>query len=129
MGRTAAGVKGIGLGKKDRIIGMVIAGEHEKYVFTASEKGYGKKTEAEIYPRHHRGGQGVLNLKVNRKIGKAIGIVGILEHEMLLITQQGKVIRFKTEPLRSIGRATQGVRIINLGDGDRICSIAKVCES
>ena len=56
-------------------------------------------------------------------------MVGILDHEMLLITQQGKVIRFKTEPLRSIGRATQGVRIINLGDGDRICSIAKVCES
>ncbi len=129
MGRTAAGVKGISLSKKDRIIGMVVAGEEEKYVFTASEKGYGKKTEAEVYPRHHRGGQGVLNLKVNDKIGKAIGMVGILEHEMLLITQQGKAIRFKTEPLRSIGRATQGVRIINLGEGDKICSIAKVCES
>jgi DNA gyrase subunit A len=129
MGRTAAGVKGISLAKKDRIIGMVVAGNEERFMFTASEKGYGKKTEVSAYPLHHRGGQGVINLKVTDKIGKAIGMVGVQDHEMLLITSQGKVIRIKTEPLRSIGRATQGVRIMNLGEGDRICSIAKVRES
>ena len=129
MGRTAAGVKGISLAKKDCIVGMVVAGDVESFVFTASEKGYGKKTEINAYPLHHRGGQGVINLRVNDKIGRAIGMVGVQDHEMLLITEQGKVIRIKTEPLRSIGRATQGVRIMNLGEGDRICSIAKVRES
>jgi len=76
-----------------------------------------------------RGGQGVINLKVNSKIGNAVGIVGVNEHEMLLITEKGKIIRIKTENVRSIGRATQGVKIINLADDDTVCSIAKVRES
>ncbi len=129
MGRTAAGVRGVSLAKKDRIVGMVVADDDESFVFTASQQGYGKKTAAKEYPRHHRGGQGVINLKVTKKIGKAIGMLGIQDHEMLLITERGKVIRIKTEPLRSIGRATQGVRMMNLGEGDSICSIAKVRES
>ena len=129
MGRQAAGVKGITLNKKDEIIGMVVAGENEKYTFTASENGYGKKTEIGNYPSYHRGGQGVLNLRVNTKIGQAVGIVGIDEHEMLLITKMGKVIRIKTENVRPIGRATQGVRIINIAAADKVCSIAKVRES
>ncbi len=129
MGRQAAGVKGITLNKKDSIIGMVVTGEAEKFVFTASENGYGKKSDVGSYPRHHRGGQGVINLKVNKKIGQAIGMSVIDQDEMLLITTKGKVIRIKTENVRSIGRATQGVRIINLADEDQVCSIAKVDES
>ncbi|MGD8538214.1 MAG: DNA gyrase subunit A [Candidatus Aminicenantes bacterium] len=129
MGRQAAGVKGITLSPKDQIIGMLVIGEKEKYAFTASEKGYGKKTATSFYSLHHRGGKGVINLKTSTKIGKAIGMVGISEEEILLITEMGKVIRFKTEQLRPIGRATQGVRIINLEKGDRVVSIAKVQES
>ncbi len=129
MGRQAAGVKALSLGKKDEIIGMVVAGEDEKYIFTASEKGYGKKTAVGLYPRHRRGGKGVLNLRISPKIGKAIGIVGISDEEMLLITELGKVIRIKTEQVRPLSRATQGVRIINLEKGDRVVSIAKVRES
>jgi DNA gyrase subunit A len=129
MGRQAAGVKGINLNPKDQIVGMLVIGENEKYAFTASEKGYGKKTDTNFYSCHHRGGKGVINLRTNRKIGKAIGMVGISEEEILLITEMGKVIRFKTEKLRPIGRATQGVRIINLEKGDRVVSIAKVQES
>jgi DNA gyrase subunit A len=126
MGRTAAGVKAISLGRKDVIIGMIVVGKDDQYVFTASEKGYGKKTDINLYPRRRRGGKGVINLKINTRIGKAIGMVGISEEEMLLITELGKVIRIKTEQLRPIGRATQGVRIINLEKGDRVVSIAKV---
>jgi DNA gyrase subunit A len=129
MGRQAAGVKALSLSKKDEIIGMVVAGEDEKYIFTASEKGHGKKTAVELYPRHRRGGKGVLNLRISPKIGKAIGIVGISNEEMLLITELGKVIRIKTEQVRPLSRATQGVRIINLEKGDRVVSIAKVRES
>lgn len=129
MGRQAAGVKAITMSPKDQIIGMIVVGKGEKYIFTASEKGFGKKTEIDIYPRRRRGGKGVINLKVNSRIGQAIGIVGIFEEELLLITEIGKVIRIKIEQVRPLGRATQGVRIINLGDNDRVVSIAKVRES
>ena len=126
MGRTAAGVRGISLGPKDEIIGMVIAGDEEEFVFTASSMGFGKKTKVGIYPRHRRGGKGVVNLKVNRKIGNAIGMISIADQEILLITQVGKIIRIKAEKVRPIGRATQGVKIINLEKGDRVVSLAKV---
>lgn len=129
MGRQAAGVKAITMSPKDQIIGMIVVGKKEKYIFTASEKGFGKKTEIDIYPRRRRGGKGVINLKVNSRIGQAIGIVGISEEELLLITEIGKVIRIKIEQVRPLGRATQGVRIINLGDNDRVVSIAKARES
>lgn len=129
MGRQAAGVKAISLASKDEIIGMIVADPEDKFIFTASEKGCGKKTEISIYPRHRRGGKGVINLKINRKIGKAIGMVGVSEEEMLLITEVGKVIRIKTGQVRPLGRATQGVRIINLEKGDKVVSIAKVRES
>ncbi len=129
MGRQAAGVKALSLGRKDKIIGMVVAGEDEKYIFTAGEKGYGKKTAVDLYPRHRRGGKGVLNLRISSKIGKAIGMVGISSEELILITEVGKVIRIKTEQVRPLSRATQGVRIINLEKGDKVVSIAKVRES
>ena len=129
MGRTAAGVKAISLGTKDEIIGMIVADPEDKFVFTASEKGYGKKTDISQYPRHRRGGKGVLNLRVNKKIGNALGMVGTSDEEMLLITEIGKVIRIKTEQVRPSGRATQGVRIINLEKGDKVVSIAKVRDS
>jgi DNA gyrase subunit A len=129
MGRQAAGVKGISLSPKDRIIGMVVVTEDDQYIFTASEKGYGKKTEVSLYPSRHRGGKGVINLKTNQKIGRAVGIIGVSDEEALLITKLGKTIRVKTEDFRSIGRATQGVKLIDLGKDDRAVSVAKVCES
>ena len=129
MGRTAAGVKAISLGSKDEIIGMIVADPEDKFIFTASEKGCGKKTDISQYPRHRRGGKGVLNLRVNKKIGNAVGMVGTSDEEMLLITEMGKVIRIKTEQVRPSGRATQGVRIINLEKGDKVVSIAKVRDS
>jgi len=129
MGRQAAGVKAINLGKKDKIIGMVIAGKKEKYIFTASEKGQGKKTEVGSYPRHRRGGKGVINLKISAKTGDAVGIVGVSDEDVILITEMGKVIRIKTEQVRSLSRATQGVKLINLEKGDKVVSIVKVRES
>jgi DNA gyrase subunit A len=117
------------LSKKDKIVGMVVAGEGEKYIFTASEKGQGKKTAVELYPRHRRGGKGVINLKINPKIGKAIGMIGVSDEQLICITEMGKVIRIKSELVRPLGRATQGVKLINLEKGDRAVSIAKVRES
>ena len=128
MGRTASGVRGIRLKPKDKVIGMIIAGPNEKFIFTASERGYGKKTAVDQYPLKRRGGQGVLNLRITPKIGNALGMVGINEEDLLVITVEGKVIGIPTDKVRPLSRATQGVRIINLGDKDRVCSIAKVRE-
>ncbi|MFW6131855.1 MAG: DNA gyrase subunit A [Candidatus Aminicenantaceae bacterium] len=130
MGRTTSGVRAINLDPDDNIIGLIVVGGDEKYIFTASEKGYGKKTDIDQYPKHRRGGKGVVNLKVNSRIGKAIGISAVKEkEEMLLITELGKVIRIKTDQVRACGRATQGVKIINLEKGDRVVSMANVKDS
>jgi DNA gyrase subunit A len=129
MGRTAAGVRGISLAKKDEVIGMVSIGEVEKYVFTASEKGYGKRTEVASYRKTHRGGKGLINLKVTSKIGPAVAVLGVGEEDLLIVTLSGKVIRIQTKQVRAVGRATQGVRLINLENGDKICSVAKAEES
>lgn len=128
MGRQAAGVKAITLKPKDRVISMIVVGPEDKYIFTASERGYGKKTPVEDYPAHNRGGQGVINLKVTDKIGPALAMVGVNEDDLLIITISGKVIRIRTTEIRPLSRATQGVRLIQLEDKDRVCSIAKVRE-
>lgn len=128
MGRQAAGVKAITLKPKDRVISMIVAGENDKYIFTASENGYGKKTPVEDYPVHRRGGQGVINLKITDKIGPALGMVEVNEDDLLVITVSGKAIRIKTTDFRPLSRATQGVKVIQLENGDRVCSIAKVRE-
>jgi DNA gyrase subunit A len=107
---------------------MIVAGENDKYIFTASENGYGKKTPVEDYPAHRRGGQGVINLRITDKIGPALGMVEVNEDDLLVITVSGKAIRIKTTDFRPLSRATQGVKVIQLENGDRVCSIAKVRE-
>lgn len=128
MGRQAAGVKAITLKPKDRVISMIVVGPEDRYIFTASERGYGKKTPVEDYPVHNRGGQGVINLKITDRIGPALAMVGVNEDDLLIITISGKVIRIRTTEVRPLSRATQGVRLIQLEDKDRVCSIAKVRE-
>ena len=129
MGRTAAGVRGISLAKKDEVIGMVAIGPEEKYIFTASDKGYGKRTEVGFYRKQHRGGKGLINLKVTPKIGPAVAVLGVAEEDLLIVTVSGKVIRIQTKQVRASGRATQGVRLIHLENGDKVCSVAKAGES
>jgi DNA gyrase subunit A len=117
------------LGKKDEVIGMVAIGDSDKFIFTVSEKGYGKKTETASYRKQRRGGKGLINLKVTPKIGSAMGILGVGEDDLLIVTVSGKVIRIKTTQVRALGRATQGVRLINLEDKDRVVTVAKASES
>jgi DNA gyrase subunit A len=128
MGRGAAGVKAVRLKPKDSVIGMIVVGPKDKYVFTATDRGYGKKTAIEQYPAHRRGGQGVLNLRTTPKVGHALAMVGLDQEDLLVITTAGKVIGIKSTDVRPLGRATQGVRIINLENGDTVCSVAKVPE-
>ena len=130
MGRQASGVRAISLRPKDEVIDMVVVDQkRDKYIFTGSENGFGKKTEINHYPTRRRGGKGVVNIKVNKKIGMAIGMVEITEDDLLIVTEIGKVMRIKTGQVRDSGRATQGVKLINLGTNDRMVSIAKARES
>jgi DNA gyrase subunit A len=129
MGRTAAGVRAMTLAKRDEVIGVVAVGDEDKFIFTASEKGSGKKTEVGFYRKQHRGGKGLINLKITPKIGPAVAVLGVAEDDLLIVTVSGKVIRIKTKQVRASGRATQGVRLINLENGDKICSVAKASES
>jgi DNA gyrase subunit A len=129
MGRTAAGVRAMTLAKRDQVIGMVAIGDEDKYIFTASEKGSGKKTETGFYRKQRRGGKGLINLKITPKIGPAVAVLGVAEDDLLVVTVSGKVIRIQTKQVRASGRATQGVRLIHLENGDRICSVAKASES
>jgi len=128
MGRQATGVRAMRLAKKDGVIGMVAIGDDDKYIFTASEKGYGKKTETGLYRKTRRGGKGILNLKVMPKIGPAINVLGVADEDLLVVTVSGKVIRIQTRQVRASGRATQGVRLINLEEKDRVSSVAKARE-
>ena len=128
MGRATAGVRGISLRKGDRVIGME-ALEKEGAILTAAERGVGKRTPIAEYREQGRGGLGVINLKVGTKTGPVVGIVQVLPgDQLILITQEGMIIRTAVDGIREIGRSTQGVRLINLEGDDRLVAIAKVLE-
>jgi len=126
MGRTAAGVRGVNLRKGDEVVGMVVADEMAT-LLTLCENGYGKRTKFDQYRVQSRGGYGIINIKATERNGQVIGMMSVLDRdELMLITQNGKIVRIGIGDIRSIGRATQGVRIISLKSGDKLVSIARV---
>ena len=130
MGRTAAGVRGITLdAKDDEVIGMISMNDLEKEtVLVLSEKGYGKRSKIEDYRITNRGGKGVKTLNVTEKTGPLVGIKSVTdENDIMIINKSGITIRIKVSDLSIIGRATQGVRLINLEKrDDEIASVCKV---
>ena len=126
MGRGAQGVKGITLRKNDRAIGMVRV-EASGTLLSVTERGYGKRTEFEEYRLQSRGGSGVINLKIVEKNGKVVGIKTVREeNEIMLVSIQGMVVRVAVKGISNIGRATQGVKLINLKPADKLTSVANV---
>ncbi|MBU1650679.1 DNA gyrase subunit A, partial [bacterium] len=129
MGRTAAGVKGISIGAGDFVIGMVVV-KREGTLLVASEKGYGKRSSIQDYRITNRGGKGILTLRVNKKIGEMISIMEVVDQDdLMIVTTSGMVIRQPIEKIRTIGRVTQGVRLIRIAEEDHIADIAKVVKS
>ncbi|MDR9417203.1 MAG: DNA gyrase subunit A, partial [Gracilimonas sp.] len=116
MGRNTSGVKGMTLGKNDEIVDMVvIRNAHEATVLAMSENGYGKRSLVEDYREQSRGGKGVITLKVTPKTGNLIALKEVTDHDdLMIITEQGKVIRMNCGGIRTMGRNTQGVRIMRL---------------
>ncbi|HVW94919.1 MAG TPA: DNA gyrase subunit A [Mucilaginibacter sp.] len=128
MGRTATGVRGITLdGDEDEVVGMIAIDNPETTVLVVSEKGYGKRTEIDDYRVTNRGGKGVKTLNITEKTGNLVAIKGVTDNEdLMIINKSGIVIRIAVSELRTMGRATQGVRLISLRGEDEIASIAKV---
>ncbi len=130
MGRTASGVRGINLGDQpdNEVIGMVVVSDMERQtVLVVSEQGYGKRSSIEDYRETNRGGKGVTTLNITEKTGKLIAIEAVTdEDDLMIINKSGVAIRTGLDEIRVMGRATQGVRLINLKKNDEIAAIAKV---
>ncbi|MDG1902652.1 MAG: DNA gyrase subunit A [Bacteroidales bacterium] len=129
MGRNAAGVRGITLGhKKDELIGMICVENNEEVsILVVSEKGYGKRSTLEDYRLTNRGGKGVKTLNITDKTGQLISIKSVTDNDdLMIINKSGITIRMAVKDLRVMGRATQGVRLIRIDDGDEIAAVAKV---
>ena len=126
MGRTAYGVRGIQLREGDQVVAMEVI-KPGGTLLTVTEKGYAKKTELDEYRVQGRGGYGLKNLEVTDKNGHVVGIAQVHNHEeLLVITEQGKILRTVAAEIRTIGRATQGVKLMDLEGDDKIVSVALV---
>ena len=131
MGRTARGVKGIELRPGDYLVSMDIINPELKggTILSVTEKGYGKRTPIEEYPRQSRGGKGVITIKTTPRNGKLVGVQQIIEQdEVMLITDRGKIIRLSGEDISVIGRNTQGVKLIDLENGERVMAVTRLAE-
>ena len=128
MGRSAYGVRGISLRGDDFVVSMEVV-KPGGTLLTVTERGFGKRTEIDEYRVQSRGGVGIINIATTTKNGLVVGVAYVQEgDELLLITQQGMILRMATNDVRAIGRATQGVTLINIEGDDRVVSIARLVE-
>ena len=128
MGRMASGVRGISLRKGNEVVAMTVV-RPGGTLLTVTENGFGKRTELGEYRVQSRGGVGIIDIHASKRNGRVAG-VAYVEHddELMLITQQGKILRMVTADIRPIGRATQGVRLIEIDEDDRVVSLARLAE-
>jgi DNA gyrase subunit A len=128
MGRVSRGVRGIRLRTDDHVIGMDVVDENSS-IFVISRYGYGKRTKVAQFTPHARGGVGIRSAVVNTKTGELVGVNTLSdsdEQEVIIISQNGQTIRLGLKDIPALGRATQGVRIMRLNDGDQVVSLALV---
>ena len=128
MGRTAYGVRGITLRDGDEVVAMEVV-RLGSTLLTVTEHGYGKRTELDEYRVQSRGGVGIINIQTTERNGRVVGMASVHdEDEFMLITQQGKILRTVARDIRTIGRATQGVRLIEIDADDRVVALARLAE-
>jgi DNA gyrase subunit A len=128
MGRTAYGVRGISLRDDDFVVAMQVV-KPGGTLLTVTEQGFGKRTEIDEYRVQTRGGVGIININTSDRNGLVVGVAYVQSgDEVLLITQQGMILRMQTDDVRAIGRATQGVKLIDIEGEDKVVSIAKLAE-
>ena len=135
LGRTASGVKGINIGDDDEVIGMICHDPEaedasSRTILVVSENGYGKRSDYEEYRLTHRGGKGVKTLNITDKTGKLVAIKDVTdENDLMIINRSGLTIRMNVSDIRVAGRATQGVRLINIKEGDAIAAVSAVSRN
>jgi DNA gyrase subunit A len=128
MGRNARGVIGIRMKPGDYIVQMAVTREFGS-ILSVTERGYGKRTAIDEYRLQGRGGSGIINLRVTTKNGPVVGMMRVDDDDQLIvITQKGMIIRMNLEDIKVIGRATQGVKVINIKEGDKVVAVAKLVE-
>ncbi|PYS28972.1 MAG: DNA gyrase subunit A, partial [Acidobacteria bacterium] len=121
MGRQAYGVIGIRLEEGDFVVSMIASSNESDTILSVTERGFGKRTNVEEYRTQSRGGKGVINVKTIEKNGKVVAIMRVEEvSDVLVMTANGKLIRVRSQDIRAVGRATQGVRLINLDEDDKV---------
>ena len=129
MGRTAKGVRGIKLQEGQQVMSLIIVESDEVAVLTATENGYGKRTAIDDYPQKSRGGSGVISIQVSERNGPVVGAVVVREQdEIMLISSQGTLIRTPVKDISVFGRNTQGVRLVNLGDEEKLAGLERIVE-
>jgi DNA gyrase subunit A len=130
MGRTAGGVRGINLRAQDRLVSMcTVDRERAVTLVTLCERGYGKRTELAAYPTKNRGGKGLIGIKTSARNGKVAAVrIAADDDHLILISDKGKLIRIRVADIPSTGRATQGVRIMRLDDGESVAAIERLAE-
>ncbi len=129
MGRTAKGVRGIRLTKGQNAISLIIVKSTETTVLTATQNGYGKRTDIEDYPQKSRGGVGVISIQVTKRNGPVVSAVAVEnDDEIMLISGQGTLIRTPVKDISVFGRNTQGVRLVNLSELEQLASIERIIE-
>jgi len=127
MGRAARGVSGIKFKiENDEVVGALTLKNEEEEILTISEKGFGKRTQAALYRLINRGGKGVIAMRLTNKTGDLVGVVRAeKEHDLMILTSKGKMIRVSIESISKTGKNTQGVRVVKLDNNDKVVSIAK----
>ena len=127
MGRNTRGVRGISLGRDERVVGMVVVEGNGVDLLSVSEKGYGKRSLLEDYRVQTRGGKGIITMKTTSRTGKLVAIKGVCDDDdLMIVTQHGIMIRMSVSGISTMGRNTQGVRLISLKDGDGIADVTRV---
>ena len=129
MGRVSQGVKGITLNDDEKIIGMEIIDDGVE-ILSVTERGYGKRSSTTEYRKQSRGGKGIIAMKLNDKTGEIIQIKPVSQSDdLMIITNSGQVIRTKISGISLLGRNTQGVRLINLKDGEAVVAVENILDS
>ena len=125
MGREAAGVRGVRLTDEQRVNALIVA--EQGFILTASQNGFGKLTPLDDFPRHGRGGQGVIALQITDRNGRMVGALQVsVDDEIMLMSQNGVLVRTPVRDISIVGRNTQGVRLIRLEEGDQLSGLERI---
>ncbi len=128
MGRSARGVRGFTLSKNDYVVGMEVV-EEDKNILVVTEKGYGKTTPASAYRKQARGGKGLITLRITERNGPIVAVRQVsTDDDLMIVTDQGKIIRLRVSDIRIIGRITQGVKLIDVESDERVVAAAPLAE-